>query len=141
MTSPLFAFYSATLLERIERFKIWLAARDEENILIVGHSQYFKKMLGLSSLMRNCDVWQCDFTSEAIVNSESTCGLTAPTAIYEWSNLNLLHRTELSDMHPYDKMMGQNKEKEEKEREEKIGEDVYNDLHPEEPACRICQVE
>jgi hypothetical protein len=93
--------FSRTLLERIERFKKWLAQRDEETIVIVGHSQYFKKMLGLKTLMRNCDVWQCDFSS----------GFDGQTAIssssirkYQWTNLTLLHRTLLADVHPYDKL-------------------------------------
>lgn len=142
--TPFEHVFGATLLERIERFKIWLAARDEENILVVGHSQYFKKMLGLTTLMRNCDVWRCDFTSEPILNNEATCGLSAPTATYEWTNLNLLHRTELSDIHPYDKMMNEKNENEKNKKNEneniQIGDDVYNDLHPDEPSCRICQV-
>ena len=50
--------FSRTLLQRIERFKHWLAHCDEETIVVVGHSQYFKKMLGRASLMRNCDVWK-----------------------------------------------------------------------------------
>ena len=50
--------FSHTLLQRIERFKHWLALRDEQTIVVVGHSQYFKKMLDRASLMRNCDVWQ-----------------------------------------------------------------------------------
>jgi phosphohistidine phosphatase SixA len=55
--------FSATLLQRIERFKAWLSDCDDGTIVIVGHSQYFKKMLGKKSLMRNCDVWELDMES------------------------------------------------------------------------------
>ena len=93
--------FSRTLLERIDRFKRWLANTEEEVIVIVGHSQYFKKMLQLKTLMRNCDVWQCEFSS-------GYDGLTAISSSserkYEWTNLNLLHRTPLADVHPYDKL-------------------------------------
>lgn len=127
--------FGATLLTRIERFKVWLDSREEENILVVGHSQYFKKMLGSTTLMRNCDVWQCNFTSDVkFLNSSSN-----PTSTYEWSDINLLHRTELSDIHPYDKMINSNRGGSTPV-DQRAGEDVFNDLHPEEPSCRICQV-
>ena len=54
--------FSHTLLQRIERFKQWLSLRTEQTIVVVGHSQYFKKMLDRASLMRNCDVWQVSET-------------------------------------------------------------------------------
>jgi phosphohistidine phosphatase SixA len=121
---------NGTLLARIERFKHWLAGCDEERILIVGHSQYFKKMLGLTSLMRNCDVWQCDFASDE--GNRTTDKMT-----FEYTNLNLLYRTNLSEMHPYDKMINTNKKD---KIESKVGDEVDNDLHDDEPVCRICQV-
>ena len=93
--------FSKSLFERIERFKHWLSQTDEETIVIVGHSQYFKKMLGLKTLMRNCDVWQCEYSSSfeglSAISSSST-------RKHEWINLNLLHRTSLADVHPYDKL-------------------------------------
>lgn len=121
---------STTLLRRIERFKHWLAGCEEERILIVGHSQYFKKLLGLTTLMRNCDVWQCDFASDE--GNQTTDKMT-----FEYTNLNLLHRTDLSEMHPYDKMSKTNISE---KSSSKVGDDVDNDLHDEEPVCRICQV-
>jgi broad specificity phosphatase PhoE len=127
--TPYEHIFSATLLIRIERFKKWLSEREEENILIIGHSQYFKKMLKLTTLMRNCDVWQADYSKNE--------GVTT----YDWNNLVLLHRTELADMHPYDKLTS--KVKEEKEGNGLAGqeeEEVYNDLNEDEPTCRICQV-
>ena len=128
--TPYEHLFNATLLARIERFKHWLASCDEERILIVGHSQYFKKMLGLTSLMRNCDVWQCDFASDE--GNQSTDKMT-----FEYTNLNLLYRTNLSEMHPYDKMTNSSKKD---KINSKLGEDVDNDLREDEPVCRICQV-
>lgn len=107
--------FSRTLLERIERFKQWLVNTDEETIVIVGHSQYFKKMLGLKTLMRNCDVWQCDFNS-------GYDGLTAISSTsarkYEYKDMNLLARTLLADVHPYDKLTNTKENKTDDETDE-----------------------
>lgn len=46
---------------RIATFEAWLQQQPEERVCIVGHSQYFKAMLGLDFKFRNCDVWQVDF--------------------------------------------------------------------------------
>ena len=117
--TPFEHVFSATLIERIERFKVWLGGRKEQNIAIFGHSQYFKKMLGLSTLMRNCDVWQCSFTSRTEnLNTDNTC---QPVITYNWSDLGLLHRTELSEKHPYDKMINGD------------GDEVFNELHEDKP--------
>ena len=93
--------FSSSLMRRIENFKRWLVESDEETIVIVGHSQYFKKMLQLKTLMRNCDVWQCDFSGgfdgQTSISSNTTRN-------YQWTNLHLLHRTALADEHPYDKL-------------------------------------
>ena len=124
--------FSATLFQRINKFKHWLANREEKRILVVGHSQYFKKLLGQSSLMRNCDVWQCDFDFDR--GNGTTDKLT-----FEWTNLNLLHRTELSDAHPYDRMLN-TKNLSQEIIKTKEGDEVHNDLNDDEPTCRICQV-
>ena len=93
--------FSSTLIQRIDRFKHWLSQTEEGTIVIVGHSQYFKKMLGLKTLMRNCDVWQCEYSSSFQVRTNIS---SSSVRIDEWSNLNLLHRTSLADAHPYDKL-------------------------------------
>ena len=51
---------------RIAEFEIWLSQQPEEVIAVVGHSLYFKNMLGLSTKFKNVDVWslQFDFTVE-----------------------------------------------------------------------------
>lgn len=51
---------------RIAEFEQWLGEQPEDVIGIVGHSQYFKSMLGLPAKFGNCDVWEIkfDFTVE-----------------------------------------------------------------------------
>ena len=93
--------FSKTLLERIERFKLWLADCEENTILIVGHSQYFKKMLGMKTLMRNCDVWEVKATIHNKVLSRD--GVDVLNPIFEWGEMKLLHRTPLADAHAFDK--------------------------------------
>eukprot|EP00590_Aulacoseira_subarctica_P010815 CAMPEP_0172421992 /NCGR_PEP_ID=MMETSP1064-20121228/8195_1 /TAXON_ID=202472 /ORGANISM="Aulacoseira subarctica , Strain CCAP 1002/5" /LENGTH=412 /DNA_ID=CAMNT_0013162635 /DNA_START=183 /DNA_END=1421 /DNA_ORIENTATION=+ len=53
----------AALDIRIEEFEEWLDSVPEERIAIVGHSQYFKTMLGLNYKFKNCDVWQLTYVS------------------------------------------------------------------------------
>jgi hypothetical protein len=52
--------------KRIAEFEMWLCQQPEDVIAVVGHSQYFKDMLGLESKFNNVDVWSCqfDFTVE-----------------------------------------------------------------------------
>merc|ERR1712157_213663 len=47
--------------KRIEMFEQWLCEQPEDIIAIVGHSQFFKKMLGLSYKFHNCDVYVVQF--------------------------------------------------------------------------------
>ena len=49
-------------MNRIQEFETWLDEQTEERIAIVGHSQYFKSMLGLSYKFGNCDVWELKYT-------------------------------------------------------------------------------
>lgn len=44
--------------QRIASLETWLGEQPEEVIAIVGHSQYFKSMLGLDFKFGNCDVWE-----------------------------------------------------------------------------------
>jgi broad specificity phosphatase PhoE len=50
-----------TFRKRIEEFEKWLAEQPENVIAVVGHSQYFKSMLGLPKKFKNCDVWSLQF--------------------------------------------------------------------------------
>jgi len=48
------------LERRIRSFEKWLTRQPEERIVVVGHSQYFKKMLDWDCKFGNCDVWKMD---------------------------------------------------------------------------------
>ena len=43
---------------RIGQFESWLCSQEDARIAIVGHSQFFKAMLGLGYKFGNCDVWE-----------------------------------------------------------------------------------
>lgn len=47
--------------KRIAEFEKWIGEQPEDVIAIVGHSQYFKSMLGLPKKFKNCDVWSLQF--------------------------------------------------------------------------------
>ena len=48
---------------RIKEFENWLDSRKEERIVVVGHSRYFKVMLGADEVMDNCSIIKCSFLS------------------------------------------------------------------------------
>jgi broad specificity phosphatase PhoE len=54
--------YYATFQTRIDQCEEWLLQQPEDNIVLVGHSQFFKAMLGLDYKFGNCDVWQAELT-------------------------------------------------------------------------------
>jgi len=45
------------LLERISQFKEWLRSRDENKIVIVGHSTFFLHLTGLPEKLNNCQIY------------------------------------------------------------------------------------
>ncbi|GMH51570.1 hypothetical protein TrRE_jg12333 [Triparma retinervis] len=49
---------------RIESFKTWITTRPESSIVVVGHSQWFKKMLGMDKKFDNCDIWKVEFNDD-----------------------------------------------------------------------------
>lgn len=51
---------------RIQSFKTWVTTRPERNIVVVGHSQWFKKMLGMDKKFDNCDIWKVDFNDDSM---------------------------------------------------------------------------
>ena len=53
--------YRKHFKKRVEALEEWLSEQDEQNIALVGHSEYFKAMLGLDFKFGNCDVWQISF--------------------------------------------------------------------------------
>lgn len=60
---------------RVDRFKKYLMSRKERCIVIVGHSAFFRALLGTEVGMRNCEVCEV-MMSEGGVESVRTmaCG-------------------------------------------------------------------
>ena len=54
-------YNSQSLADRIAAFESWLGEQPHDDIAIVGHSQFFKAMLGLSFKFGNCEVWQISY--------------------------------------------------------------------------------
>eukprot|EP00536_Pseudo-nitzschia_multiseries_P012403 jgi/Psemu1/309088/fgenesh1_kg.473_\ len=105
--------YRKSFLKRISDFEAWLGEQPEQIIALVGHSQFFKAMLGLDYKFGNCEVWKVDFaselleekkpreaaavdtgdiTSEADVQSKPSPTSTPPS---RWSNLVKLYACEV----------------------------------------------
>lgn len=99
--------YWSSFRERITGFERWLGDQPEEKIALVGHSQYFKAMLGLHFKFGNCDVWQATFdiskmakpeTAETEVVLQSTSNVDGSGAVDEeawklppqWTDLKIL---------------------------------------------------
>lgn len=100
-------YYNA-FLKRISEFEDWLGEQPEETIALVGHSQFFKAMLGLTYKFGNCEVWEVDFDSSSTQDgmSQDATANTSGEKIKEeqpsfstprsrWSNLVKLHHCEI----------------------------------------------
>jgi broad specificity phosphatase PhoE len=53
--------HNGRFIKRIQDFEKWLCNQEEDTIVLVGHSQFFKKMLGLNFSFGNCEVWKVTF--------------------------------------------------------------------------------
>ena len=76
----------AALDSRIAEFEEWLYSIPEERIAVVGHSQYFKTMLGLNYKFKNCDVWHLTYTptsSESCKDSKNPRRIKSNISIAE----------------------------------------------------------
>lgn len=51
---------------RIEQFEDWLLSRKEERIVVVGHSYFFRTMVGISGGMDNVSIWQATLSNDRI---------------------------------------------------------------------------
>jgi phosphohistidine phosphatase SixA len=136
------------LVAKLNEFEHWLVDAPVSKLVIVGHSQYFKKMFKLKSLMRNCDVWR----STATIHSSDN----ATPGRCQWSEPVLLHRTELAIPHPLDNIFNANPSTGHQHNPHhhhpsvstssaatSVDEGDNGDLdnnRPEEISCRICQV-
>ena len=80
--------------QRIQKFEQWICDQEENVIAIVGHSQYFRSMLGLKSKFQNVDVWQVSLDVEDVKerhengNSDETNGEKKDDSMSQISNNN-----------------------------------------------------
>jgi broad specificity phosphatase PhoE len=84
----------ASFTARIAEFETWLNEQTEEKVAVVGHSQYFKAMLGLDFKFRNCDVWQVQFDGNnvaAVIAEEITIEGKSYQLPPQWSSLKCLY--------------------------------------------------
>jgi broad specificity phosphatase PhoE len=58
-------------IQRIKDFENWLHNQEENNIVLVGHSQFFKTMLGLNFKFGNCEVWKATFDPCSVANQSN----------------------------------------------------------------------
>eukprot|EP01041_Mallomonas_annulata_P007985 gene7985-16340_t len=139
--TPFEQFHSASVMERVRRFEEWLYECEYERILVVGHSQFFKKLLKMTNLMRNCDIWRSDCTITVNRTLSSTSASNART--YTWTNPELLFRTQLALPSTFEKLPSidaTNKENLERVVVEKKSNDQLQLQDTDEPTCRICQM-
>jgi broad specificity phosphatase PhoE len=85
-----------SLHKRIEALEDWLRAQPESKIVLVGHSQFFKAMLGLKFKFANCDVWQIQLDAPEKDDAPGPYGVL-PRA---WSGLRRLHTVVLDNQSP-----------------------------------------
>jgi phosphohistidine phosphatase SixA len=107
--------YFSQFKTRIFDFEKWLGEQSDDKVAIVGHSQYFKAMLGLDFKFGNCDVWQVTFdisnqlpqggSNVQVTNEESAVSETPKRAASDnaeewtlppqWSDLRQLYKCEV----------------------------------------------
>lgn len=75
-------------MRRIRGFEEWLQSTSYERVVIVGHSQLFKRMTRAKEYMRNCDVLELRYEMDML------------TGEYRWSEPCRSYRTALSKGHP-----------------------------------------
>lgn len=89
--------YRNNFKRRVSEFEKWLSEQPEDNIALVGHSEYFKAMLGLDFKFGNCDVWQIIFDRNTC---SSTIGETKQeTVIFPCLNEKKLDDSSVSQWH------------------------------------------
>lgn len=87
--------YFSTFKKRIASFEDWLGEQPENTVAIVGHSQYFKAMLGLDYKFGNCDVWEVKFDhakrpeEKSKTQASSSSGTSGTNMPPQWSDLKL----------------------------------------------------
>jgi broad specificity phosphatase PhoE len=55
--------FTSSFHERIRQFAEFVEQRPESTVVAVGHSQFFRAMLGVNFKFNNCDVWHVELSS------------------------------------------------------------------------------
>ena len=165
--TPFEQLMKATIEQKMTSFENWLRSlpTHTSKIVVVGHCQYFNNLLGMKTLMRNCDVWRSTVTLPGLDGGPSPGGSAASEIrTGRWEAPVLLHRSALSEPHPIGKVIkgipwlegwsgwGPEQDSGDESDSEDVtvdsrrsaargsgGEEVEDDL-TDEPVCRICQV-
>jgi broad specificity phosphatase PhoE len=75
-------------VRRIRELEVWLEQQPESVIALVGHSEYFKAMLGVDFKFHNCEVWQVTFdTATEKISASGKCRKIGS----RWTNLKRLY--------------------------------------------------
>lgn len=96
--TPIEYVLNGGLKNRIRQFEDWLSSREDisGDIVIVGHCQYLKHMLGMTSRFKNCDVYESFFGSARRTD--------AGVDLKRWTDTRLLMSCPLAVTHPIDKL-------------------------------------
>lgn len=166
--SPLEQFSKHHVNKKLLNFELWLQDKSKtaKRILVIGHCQYFNNLLGMKTLMRNCDVWRSSVTF--LSHENGMVPVSDGRLQCTWAVPVLLHRSALSPPHPIGRVFkgvwgfagsgwgpeeGEEADWEDGAEEEESDtrptslnrpaaedDEVINDLDENEPMCRICQV-
>ena len=82
-------FSKESYLARINSVVSWLGQQEEDVVAVVGHSQFFKTMLGLDYKFGNCDVWEVQLDHE--IDLIQTTNGSEERRTHNWKNLRQLH--------------------------------------------------
>jgi len=93
--------------QRVANFQNWLSHQPETVVCVVGHSQFFKTLLGLPFKVANCDVYQAEFDALKTRANEPIImyhGSTADevTLKPQWYDLKLLYSLNQQQPQPAD---------------------------------------
>lgn len=86
--TPYELLISKSIKRRILEFENILLNTPGDNIVVVGHSQYFRRMLKMKKMLRNCDVLRAEVEFDEEGQSQ-------------WKDLTLVHRSEFAQPNPW----------------------------------------
>lgn len=117
-------------MERIDTFQLWLSERPAKTVILVGHCQFFFKLLPLSFRLRNSDIYEFTFSTSVAVDGSVT---------YGWTDGLLRFRSSLSLAHPWEALIKSLSNVRSNVIENEISQYTQSS-GKEEKSCRICQV-